>query len=52
MLVGLQGSGKTTTTAKMAKYFKDRGMKLLLLLLTPGGPQLMSSSDSLLRSTE
>ncbi len=27
MLVGLQGSGKTTTTAKMAKYFKDRGMK-------------------------
>lgn len=27
MLVGLQGSGKTTTTAKMAKYFKDKGMK-------------------------
>jgi signal recognition particle subunit SRP54 len=27
MLVGLQGSGKTTTTAKMAKYFKDRGLK-------------------------
>lgn len=27
MLVGLQGSGKTTTTAKIAKYFKDRGMK-------------------------
>jgi signal recognition particle subunit SRP54 len=27
MLVGLQGSGKTTTAAKIAKYFKDRGMK-------------------------
>ncbi|AGK61071.1 signal recognition particle subunit FFH/SRP54 (srp54) [Archaeoglobus sulfaticallidus PM70-1] len=27
MLVGLQGSGKTTTTAKMAKYFKDKGLK-------------------------
>ncbi len=27
MLVGLQGSGKTTTAAKLAKYFKDRGMK-------------------------
>lgn len=27
MLVGLQGSGKTTTAAKIAKYFKDKGMK-------------------------
>ena len=27
MLVGLQGSGKTTTTVKIAKYFKDKGMK-------------------------
>jgi len=27
MLVGLQGSGKTTTAAKMAKYFKDKGLK-------------------------
>lgn len=31
MLVGLQGSGKTTTTAKMAKYFKDRGMKVAVV---------------------
>mgnify|MGYP000131161246 CR=1 FL=1 len=31
MLVGLQGSGKTTTAAKMAKYFKDRGMKVALV---------------------
>ncbi len=27
MLVGLQGSGKTTTTAKLAKYFKDKGLR-------------------------
>ncbi|RLI85232.1 MAG: signal recognition particle protein [Archaeoglobales archaeon] len=27
MLVGLQGGGKTTTTVKLAKYFKDRGLR-------------------------
>ncbi len=27
MLVGLQGSGKTTTAVKIAKYFKDRGIR-------------------------
>ncbi len=27
MLVGLQGSGKTTTAAKIAKYYKDRGLR-------------------------
>ncbi|MEM1578381.1 MAG: signal recognition particle protein Srp54 [Archaeoglobaceae archaeon] len=27
MLVGLQGSGKTTTAVKIAKFFKDRGLK-------------------------
>ncbi|WP_457550650.1 signal recognition particle protein Srp54 [Archaeoglobus sp.] len=27
MLVGLQGSGKTTTSAKLAKYFKDKGLR-------------------------
>lgn len=31
MLVGLQGSGKTTTAAKLAKYFKDRGMKTAVI---------------------
>jgi signal recognition particle subunit SRP54 len=31
MLVGLQGSGKTTTAAKMAKYFKDRGLKAAVI---------------------
>ncbi len=27
MLVGLQGSGKTTTAVKIAKYYRDRGLK-------------------------
>lgn len=27
MLVGLQGSGKTTTAVKIAKFFRDRGLK-------------------------
>ncbi len=27
MLVGLQGSGKTTTAAKLAKFFKDKGLR-------------------------
>jgi signal recognition particle subunit SRP54 len=27
MMVGLQGSGKTTTTAKLAKYFSRKGLK-------------------------
>ncbi|WP_290901821.1 signal recognition particle protein Srp54 [Ferroglobus sp.] len=31
MLVGLQGSGKTTTAAKIAKYFKDKGMKAAVI---------------------
>ncbi|RME55532.1 signal recognition particle protein [Candidatus Woesearchaeota archaeon] len=31
LLVGLFGSGKTTTAAKLAKYFKKRGNKVALL---------------------
>jgi signal recognition particle subunit SRP54 len=30
MMVGLQGSGKTTTTGKLGKYFTKRGMRPLL----------------------
>jgi fused signal recognition particle receptor len=30
LLVGVNGSGKTTTAAKLAKYFLDRGSSLLL----------------------
>ena len=31
MLVGIQGSGKTTTTAKLARYFQKRGLKTALI---------------------
>jgi signal recognition particle subunit SRP54 len=31
MLVGIQGSGKTTTVAKLANYFKKRGTKVALI---------------------
>ncbi len=33
MLVGLFGSGKTTTAAKLARYFQKRGLKVLLVCL-------------------
>ncbi|MEM1606755.1 MAG: signal recognition particle protein Srp54 [Candidatus Bathyarchaeia archaeon] len=31
MLVGIQGSGKTTTTAKLARYFQKKGLKVALI---------------------
>ncbi len=31
MLVGIQGSGKTTTTVKLARYFQKRGLKTALI---------------------
>lgn len=31
MLVGMQGSGKTTSAAKMARYFQKRGLKVALI---------------------
>jgi signal recognition particle subunit SRP54 len=31
MLVGIQGSGKTTTAAKLARYFQKRGLKTCLV---------------------
>lgn len=39
MMVGLQGSGKTTTTAKLAKLFKEkRGRKVLMASLDVNRP--------------
>jgi len=31
MLVGIQGSGKTTSVAKLARYFKKRGLKVAIV---------------------
>lgn len=38
MLVGLQGSGKTTTAAKLAKRFKEEGRRVLLTAADPKRP--------------
>ncbi|MFT4959276.1 MAG: signal recognition particle subunit SRP54 [Paracoccaceae bacterium] len=42
LMVGLQGSGKTTTTAKLAKRFKDRdGKRVLMASLDTNRPAAM-----------
>ena len=42
LMVGLQGSGKTTTTAKLAKRFKDKlGKRVLLASLDTNRPAAM-----------
>ncbi|UIJ44130.1 signal recognition particle protein [Sphingomonas cannabina] len=38
MLVGLQGSGKTTTTAKLARLLKSQGKKLIMASLDVNRP--------------
>jgi signal recognition particle subunit SRP54 len=38
MLVGLQGSGKTTTAGKFARLFKQQGRRLLLVAADPRRP--------------
>ena len=38
MMVGLQGSGKTTTTGKLAHYFKNEGKRVLLVAADPRRP--------------
>ncbi len=51
MLVGLFGSGKTTTTGKLAKYFKKRGLKVAVMQTDTWRPaayeQLKQISESI-----
>ena len=51
MLVGIQGSGKTTTAAKLANFFKKRGLKVGLIstdTYRPGAfDQLKQLSDKI-----
>jgi len=51
MLVGIQGSGKTTTAAKLARYFQKRGLKPALICadtFRPGAyDQLRQLGDSI-----
>ncbi len=45
MLVGLYGSGKTTTAGKLAKYFMKRGKKVALLGLDVHRPAAMAQLE-------
>ncbi len=48
LMVGLQGSGKTTTTAKLAKRLKERyGKKMLLASLDTRRPAAMEQLETL-----
>ncbi|VVB74141.1 Signal recognition particle 54 kDa protein [Candidatus Tiddalikarchaeum anstoanum] len=47
LLVGLFGSGKTTTAAKIAKYYKKRGYKVALLGLDTYRPAAMQQIKQL-----
>src|SRR3954470_9330960 len=38
MMVGLQGSGKTTTSGKLARLFKSQGRRVLLVAADPRRP--------------
>ena len=48
LMVGLNGSGKTTTTAKLAKYFKEKqGKKILLASVDVYRPQAREQLQTL-----
>ncbi len=47
MLVGLHGSGKTTTSAKLAKTFKKEGRRPMLVALDTGRPAAIDQLKSL-----
>ncbi|MCA9472853.1 MAG: signal recognition particle protein [Nitrospirales bacterium] len=51
MMVGLQGSGKTTSTGKLANHFKTQGKRVLLVAADPrrpaAGEQLASLGQDL-----
>lgn len=47
MLVGLHGSGKTTTAAKLAKTYKKEGRRPMLVALDTGRPAAIDQLQSL-----
>ena len=47
MLVGLFGNGKTTTTAKLAKYYSKRSYKVAILSLDVHRPAAMKQTEQL-----
>ncbi len=47
MLVGLQGSGKTTTAAKLARYLKRKGERVMLVAADPYRPAAVQQLQTL-----
>ena len=47
MLVGIQGSGKTTTAAKLAGYFQKRGLKTALICADTFRPGALAQLEQL-----
>ncbi|MBT7497276.1 signal recognition particle protein Srp19, partial [Candidatus Woesearchaeota archaeon] len=52
MLVGLFGSGKTTTTGKLAKYYKKRGKKVCVVGLDVWRPAAMKQLEQVAKSAQ
>src|SRR6058998_280025 len=50
LLAGLQGSGKTTTAAKLARFWKDRGKRVLLAALDLRRPAAIDQLEVLGKS--
>jgi signal recognition particle subunit SRP54 len=51
MLVGIQGSGKTTTAAKLARYFQKRGMKTAIICADTFRPGALAQLEQLGKQT-
>ena len=52
MMVGLQGSGKTTTSGKLARFFKQQGKRVLLVAADPRRPAAADQLSSIGRSLD
>ncbi|MFQ5588065.1 MAG: signal recognition particle protein [Nitrospiria bacterium] len=52
MLVGLQGSGKTTTAGKLARYFRDKSKRVLLVAADLQRPAAVDQLETLGKSLE
>ena len=51
MLVGIQGSGKTTTAAKLARHFQKRGMKTAIICADTFRPGALAQLEQLGKQT-
>jgi signal recognition particle subunit SRP54 len=47
LLIGLYGSGKTTTSAKLAKYYQDRGLSAVLVCCDVSRPAAYEQLETL-----